>query len=242
MSEPGLIWLPACGSTNDEAMSRIDDLSVRAVGADAQTAGRGRRGRTWASPPGSGLYLSWIARPTFSARLGAVLPLMGAVAVAEVCEDLGLRPTVKWPNDLLVEGRKLAGVLCEARGTATHWHAVVGIGLNLRTPAEGWPADVPAVALDAAGARGPFDAATLAPALVAAVEARLAFAASEGFGAVLAAFSALAPPPGTQFSQAGRTGTYAGLGDDGALLLRDDAGVLHAVRTGEVEIIGAAPT
>jgi BirA family biotin operon repressor/biotin-[acetyl-CoA-carboxylase] ligase len=236
VSEPGLIWLSACGSTNDEAMSRIDDLSVRAVGADAQTAGRGRRGRTWASPPGSGLYLSWIARPTFSARLGAVLPLMGAVAVAEVCEDLGLRPTVKWPNDLLVEGRKLAGVLCEARGTATHWHAVVGIGLNLRTPADGWPAGVAAVALDThldlvPSARG------LAPKLLKRLDHWLERVGREADPrSLLQAWELWAPPRGTWMRRGSVEGRYAGIAPDGALRL-DVGDTELLVHAGDVELV-----
>ncbi len=236
VNESGLLWLPACGSTNDEAMGRLDDLSVRAVGADTQTAGRGRRGRTWTSPPGSGLYLTWIARPTFSARLGAVLPLMGAVAAAEVCEDLGVHPTVKWPNDLLLGGLKLAGVLCEARGTATHWHAVVGIGLNLRTPLGGWPEGVAAVALDAHLDPVP-TARALAPKILKRLDHWLERVGREADPkGLVQAWEAWAPPRGTWMRRGTVEGRYAGIAADGALRL--DVGETELrVHAGDVELL-----
>ena len=240
----GILWLAECGSTNDEAWRRLEDPTrspPRAVVAHRQTAGRGRRGRSWFAPEGCTLALSLGIRPAMPPDQGAALPLLAAVAVADVCQARGLTPWLKWPNDVRVGAHKLAGILCEARSRGTDWWAVVGIGLNLRTPPAGWPADVPGIALDATEADGPFDAAAVAPALVAAFEARLAFAAAEGFAAVLSAFAALAPPPGTRFTQAGRSGIYAGLGDDGALLLRDDQGQVHAIRTGEVALVGDAP-
>ena len=77
MVNNGLLWLSECTSTNDEANARISDPGIRAVASDHQTAGRGRLGRPWFSPPGSGLYMSWIARPRFSqaTRLSNQLPL-----------------------------------------------------------------------------------------------------------------------------------------------------------------------
>lgn len=225
----GLVWLDTCGSTNDEAFARAADATVRAVAAAEQTAGRGRRGRTWLSPAGCGLYLTWLCRP---GPLLGVLPLLAAVATAELCTALGVRPTLKWPNDLLVGGRKLAGILCEARSEGRHVRAAVGIGLNLRTPPGGYPADVPAVALDA-----------LVPAVPAAPEVARALLArlEDGLrGAevarVVEAWQAFAPPIGTRMRQADVEGAYAGLTAEGALRLATAAGE-RIILFGEVELV-----
>lgn len=103
-------------STNDEAR-RLAERGARAgvaVLARAQTEGRGRHGRSWASPPG-GLYLSAVLRPRLEAARAGLVPLAAGLAMAEVVEGLGLRPELRWPNDLLLGGRKAGGVLCEAR-------------------------------------------------------------------------------------------------------------------------------
>lgn len=228
---PGLVWLDTCDSTNDEARARAHDPDVRAVGATAQTAGRGRRGRTWLSPPGCGLYLSYIARPRFPQALGGAVPLMAAAALAELCAELGVTPTLKWPNDLVLGDRKLAGVLCEAQGAPDAWIAIVGVGLNLRAPPGGWPAEVPGVALEP-----PLDAPTVAAALLPRFDAWLDRVAAEGLAPVLDAWRRFAPPPGTRLRQGEIEGEYAGLAPDGALRLQTAAGP-RTVHAGEVELV-----
>ena len=104
--------------------------------ADAQTAGRGRMGRSWRSDPGAGIWLTLVERPTSTESLG-VLALRLALAVAPALETLAGAPTLlKWPNDVYVGERKLAGVLVEARwrGPRLDWIAI-GIGINVRPPA-----------------------------------------------------------------------------------------------------------
>jgi len=104
--------------------------------ADEQTAGRGRHGRRWSSPPGAGLWLTLIEHPT-DARALDVLALRCGLYAAEALDALASAPiSVKWPNDLYVAGRKLAGVLIETRwrGTAPDWVAI-GFGLNVSAPA-----------------------------------------------------------------------------------------------------------
>lgn len=127
----------AVGSTNDEAraLAEAGDAGPLAVVAEAQTRGRGRRGRTWLSERG-GLYLSALFTPPIPAPRLGLLPLAAGLAVAETVEGLGLAPELRWPNDLLVGGRKLAGVLCESRlrpDGALAW-VIVGIGVNVRQP------------------------------------------------------------------------------------------------------------
>jgi BirA family biotin operon repressor/biotin-[acetyl-CoA-carboxylase] ligase len=231
----GLVWLDECASTNDLALAALDRPEVRAVGADLQTGGRGRRGRAWFSPPGSGLYLTWIARPRFGPERGTILPLLAAVAVAEVCAALGARPVLNWPNDLILRGRKLAGILCEARVGPGGWAAAVGVGLDLRTPPEGFPPDVPGIALDAVLEDVP-PARDLALRIVEALDAWLARAAAEGAAPVLRAWEAFGPPPGTRLRRGDLEGTFAGLGPDGALRLRTAQGEVE-IHTGEVQMV-----
>jgi BirA family biotin operon repressor/biotin-[acetyl-CoA-carboxylase] ligase len=110
------------------------------VTANKQTAGRGRQGRVWTAPAGKALLYSAIVRPLDERHL--MLPLAAPLAVCEAAEELrpGLECGVKWPNDVLVEGRKLAGVLVEAR-PQDGW-AVVGVGLNLTISPDEFPPDL----------------------------------------------------------------------------------------------------
>jgi len=138
-----LCWHEQVASTNDVAMAAADGGAPEGfvVAANAQSAGRGRRGRSWASPPGAGLYVSAILRPP-----PQVLPLItiaAGVAVAEGIEAAtGLSPCVKWPNDVYAGSRKLAGILAETGSSAAGDHVVVGFGINLRPAA--YPPEVAA--------------------------------------------------------------------------------------------------
>ena len=137
--EAPLRHLEVTGSTNADALSWAADGAPEGavVVADHQTGGRGRWGRTWTSSPGDSLLFSIVLRPSFlpSDRMG-LLSVMGGVAVAGAVRELaGVEALVKWPNDVVVDGKKLAGVLAEGRSTANGIEiAVVGIGLNLVLP------------------------------------------------------------------------------------------------------------
>lgn len=134
-------WHDEVGSTNDVAIAAADAGAPEGlvVAANAQSSGRGRLGRTWASPPGAGLYVSVVLRP-----LPHALPLLtiaAGVAIAEGVEAAsGLSPCVKWPNDVYAGSRKLAGILTEAGSSPAGDHVVVGFGVNVRPAA--FPADI----------------------------------------------------------------------------------------------------
>ena len=152
-------WVAETGSTNADAMALVRDGAPEGivVVADHQTAGRGRRGRTWEAPPGAGLLASIVLRPP--AEVVDACTMAVAVAAAEAVEEVaGVRPRLKWPNDLVWPGdgsahdRKLAGILAEADWPAgsnpdagsrppppgARLGLVVGIGINVS-----WPTDLP---------------------------------------------------------------------------------------------------
>ncbi|MBE3597331.1 MAG: biotin--[acetyl-CoA-carboxylase] ligase [Limnochordaceae bacterium] len=131
-------FFPVVGSTNDEArrLAEAGGPAGTVVVADRQTSGRGRRGRTWVSPPG-GLYFSVLVRPQLEPRHVSLLSLASAVAVTRAVQSAlpGAGARVKWPNDVIAGGRKLAGILAElSADQETVRFAVIGIGINVETP------------------------------------------------------------------------------------------------------------
>ena len=147
--------VPSTGSTNADLLARAlrGEPEGVVLAAEEQTAGRGRMGRTWTSPPRAALTFSVLTRPDVPPARRGWLPLLtGVAAAAAVTEATGIEARLKWPNDLLAGPAKLAGILAEAAGDAV----VVGIGLNVSTePAElpgPGPGALPATSLRAAGA------------------------------------------------------------------------------------------
>jgi BirA family biotin operon repressor/biotin-[acetyl-CoA-carboxylase] ligase len=236
----------AIDSTNSELLRRqTPERGIVALFADSQHGGRGRQGRAWASPPGANLYLS-LAR-TFDgnvARLGG-LSLVVGVAIAEALHALGAaRIGVKWPNDLVVDDedklRKLGGILIEGGLQGGRPRAVIGIGLNVRMPADAATViDQPWTDLQAQIDDGAPSRATVAAALLASLADALATFDAEGLAPFLPRFDALDVLRGAQIDAliADRTvtGVAVGIGDDGALLLRTEDG-LQALHAGEVSV------
>jgi len=145
-----LKYVPETGSTNaDLAISGGEDLTVLVAGS--QTAGRGRAGREWSSPEGSSLAVSILLRPKFENLTW--LPLLAGLAMTRAVRSLGVAATLKWPNDVLVNERKLSGVLSElVDGSAV----IVGAGLNLTQTQDELPiANATSLALEGVGATLP---------------------------------------------------------------------------------------
>jgi BirA family biotin operon repressor/biotin-[acetyl-CoA-carboxylase] ligase len=137
-----VLWYPSVSSTNDVAtvLAERGAPEGSVVVANAQSAGRGRRGRAWASPPGAGLYVSVLLRP---AQGAALLTLAAGVAVADGIQTAtGLAVDLKWPNDAFIGGRKVAGILAEAISTSGGLDVIVGCGINVMPAA--YPPDVAA--------------------------------------------------------------------------------------------------
>ena len=128
-----LLWHEEAGSTNDIAMAAAASGAPEGliVAANAQSSGRGRHGRTWASPPGAGLYVSVVLHPRH--RTQPLLTIAAGTAVADGIEAAtGLVASLKWPNDVYIGARKLSGILAEAGPSAQGDHVVLGFGINVR--------------------------------------------------------------------------------------------------------------
>ena len=140
----GFTLLDVTDSTNRRAMEMAENGAPHGtvVVADAQTAGRGRLGRGWVSPPGRNLYVSLLLRPALSPAEGARLSLVAGVALADAVEGMGVPGSLKWPNDLYLGDRKAAGILAEmASDVVRVRHVVIGAGINVNM----LPGDFPPV-------------------------------------------------------------------------------------------------
>jgi len=233
--------LPECDSTNAILLARAETgaPSGTVVVAETQTAGRGRRGRSWFSAPGDSLTFSllWRFAP---GTAPAGLSLAAGLAVANGLAKVGASGTaLKWPNDLLREGKKLAGILVELLPGAPHV-AVIGIGLNLRLPA-GMPAELraPSAALGLA-----IDPHRLLAALLGELQAVLETFAAGGFAQLRPAWrthDAFADLPVRLLSDfvPPRFGICRGVDDDGALLF-ETQGRIERILSGEISLRGAA--
>lgn len=145
-----LTVLPEIGSTNDAVMAAGQEgrLEGFAVLADRQGSGRGRLGRVWASLPGVGIYTSVLLRPTVPPHQTPLLTLMAGLAVAEAIHAVAqIRPGLKWPNDVLLQNRKVAGILTEMASLGPRVsHVSLGIGINVHHGLEDFPAEMRATA------------------------------------------------------------------------------------------------
>lgn len=231
------------GSTNDEA-ARLAEAGAphgTTIVAAAQTAGRGRLGRSWFSPPGAGLYASVIVR---APRAAPLLTLAGGVAIAEGIRVAALLPAeIKWPNDIVVDcglgrRRKLAGILTEgASGKDGLQHVVVGFGINLLPTA--YPPDIADRATSIAAELGrAVDAPAILAECLAALAQRVAELAAGNHLDVLGRWMTLSPSAtGARVECEGLhgavKGTTAGVAEDGALLVRTH-GRIEAIRSGLV--------
>lgn len=241
------IDLETCGSTNDEAarLARAGARHGTVVTARAQSSGRGRAGRTWASPPGGNLYVSMILRPALPLRDVPAMTLALGVAVCEVARSFGADATLKWPNDVLIGGRKVAGILLESQSRAERLDVVIaGIGINLATLPDIEEAPFATSLSRALGdAAPPIDRELFLARLLQATEHWVDRYVACGLPGVIPAWHAhMAAGIAAQARVDGAlvVGTLEGIDPTGALLLRDGDGAVHRVIAGEVETLRAA--
>jgi BirA family transcriptional regulator, biotin operon repressor / biotin---[acetyl-CoA-carboxylase] ligase len=245
-------FLPSVRSTNDEALRRgaAGAPEGLTIATDEQTGGRGRHGRVWWDRPGDSLLFSVLLRPRLPVTRLPLLGIAMACAVAEAGSDAaGVPLTVKWPNDVLHSGRKLCGILTEARSQALSSRAtvpaegghvlVVGTGVNVNQRPEDFPAEIRdrATSLRIAAGRE-LDRGALLSEILIRFEAYRALAAKEGADALKAAILPRLPATGSrvavQMAERRVEGTVEEILENGALVVRDDAGTRLAITAGEI--------
>ena len=236
------------GSANDEAKRRAmgrgpDGLAVVAL---EQTGGRGRRGRRFLSPPGKGIYLSVLLRPRCSLEQVSALTAWTAVAVCGALEKLcGFRPGIKWPNDVIWEGRKLCGILTELELEAESGrlsHVIVGVGVNISQTAEDFGPELAPVAASLLQALGriPRRAEVAAAVLAALDDMYAAFpgAWEEWLERYRAGCLTVGRPVRVLRPGGEAEGFAQGIDEDFSLLVRWPDGRTEAVSSGEVSVRG----
>ena len=236
-------YFPEIGSTNNYAKERAESGAGEGevVVAESQSQGRGRLGRRWESPPFANLYVSILLRPKLSPAHVAQITLMAAVALAEVVEGfVPQKPAIKWPNDILIGGKKLAGILSEAACSAERVeYVILGIGVNLNYACSAMPEEIRRRATSVLEAAGrPVQRESFLQRLIQGIERCYGELEQAGFDALAARWE-------SYFAWRGRrvrvelldqvtTGTARGIDRDGALIIVDDGGVAHRILAGDV--------
>jgi BirA family biotin operon repressor/biotin-[acetyl-CoA-carboxylase] ligase len=229
-------------STNVEAAHRAVEGAPEGlcIVAAEQTAGRGRLERHWVSPKDAGLYFSIILRPRMDQNVWPLLTLMAGVAVHDALLDCcGLATDIKWPNDILANGRKLCGILAETVETPTGRAVVVGIGINLTN--KSFPGELDQVATSVAASTGETpDLDLVLDALIHAFARQYeVLREPTGPAEIIAMWSARSTYGTGKLIQVTDTsesfaGTTRGLERDGALRIETEAGEIRIVRAGDV--------
>jgi BirA family transcriptional regulator, biotin operon repressor / biotin---[acetyl-CoA-carboxylase] ligase len=249
LGHPALVY-PSIGSTNDAALERAAGGATEGllVLAEEQTAGRGRQDRSWWAPPGSSLLMSLLLRPSIAAASAGQLTMCLGLGAVEGIERLtSLRVGLKWPNDLVLNGRKLGGMLSEARLVGGQIeYAVLGLGLNVNLDVKDGseqsvvPADVAASATSLQMALGePVDRLALLAAILERCEKwYMGLLAGESpYSAWLAHLDTLGRRVRVSMAPGTLEGVATGASPEGALLLQDDHGHTHTIWAGDVTAV-----
>jgi BirA family biotin operon repressor/biotin-[acetyl-CoA-carboxylase] ligase len=212
--------------------------------AETQSRGRGRLGRTWESPGYRNLYLSLVLRPPIPVTSAPQVGLVAGLAVAETAREWAAAVAIKWPNDVLVRGRKAAGVLTEMEAEDGRVRFIVlGVGVNLNSAPEEFPAELQDKAISLCSAAGaPVDRVKFAARLLSQLEQRYDLFLRAGFAAIRPLWEGLSCLTGrnVRIEGAGEhcAGVVSGLDGDGALRLRRPGGQESRVVAGDVTVIG----
>ncbi len=241
-----ILYYDTIDSTSNEVKRQAENGAVEGtlVIAEEQTAGRGRRGKAWASPPGTGIWMSFLLKPQMEPGQAAMITIVAALACMSAIEqETGVSAQIKWPNDIVINGRKTTGILTEMSTELTYInYVVVGIGINANT--DSFPEDISATAT------------SLKQEIGSKVErSRIVAAFGHYFEQYYEEFAAAGNLSGLKemyekhLVNIGRkvtiiekdikiTRTALGIDDEGELLVQDDQGNITTVRAGEVSVRG----
>ena len=245
-----LLFFDSVSSTNTVAMEIAShgcpDGTV--LIADCQTAGKGRLGRSWSSPPGKNLYVSIILRPEISPRDATALTLLSAVACASaIRQTTAVSVSIKWPNDLMVGRRKLGGILTEIKADIDRInYAVVGIGINVALTFEDMPDDIRLLATSVMIETGNrFSRTDLAAALITEFDRWYGRLLTEGKGVIIDAWLGMSSTIGKQVFVATANQSFEGfaegIDEEGILIVKLADNSYRKVSAGDVSMVRAKP-
>jgi BirA family biotin operon repressor/biotin-[acetyl-CoA-carboxylase] ligase len=241
-----IIYFRETDSTNVRAKYLAGDGAPEGtvVVAEMQTQGRGRKGRTWFSPAGEGIYTSVILRPPIPPNEAPKLTLMASVAVAEALLSLtSLKIKIKWPNDILSTGRKVAGILTEISTDMDRIdYVVIGVGVNVNTSRKGLHPDIRQTATSVFMETGKvFPRIALLRAYLEWLEIYYEAFKAKGFDPILNRWKHFADIIGQRISvdlmDSMRVGTVLDVDKDGFLILQDRKGTIERIISGDVTLL-----
>lgn len=235
-------------STNDVAYE-LAEKGIKegtVVLAEEQARGKGRHGRQWSSPPKGGVYLSCVLRPDMPPGEIARITLLAAVAVAKAIREVsGLEATIKWPNDILINHKKVCGILTEMKAEQDSVNfIIIGIGVNVTTPIKSLPHGATSIKEemlkhDLRGAK--ISRVELAKKILEKLEEEYALLKKSGFEPIINAWKDYSAMPGSRIRVTlhgrGIEGVAHDIDNDGSLVVRLDSGVLEKVPSGDVMMV-----
>jgi len=211
--------------------------------AEEQTSGRGRMARTWFSPKYTGVWMSVVLRPNLLPQKAPQLTLVTAVAVVQAIEEIAsLKPQIKWPNDILINGKKITGILTELQAESDRINSVIiGIGMNVNQELEGYPEELRTIATSLRIETGKvINRAELIKLVLAKLEYLYDLYLTEGFYPIKQLWESYAVSIGKMITarmlQGDLYGKALGITDDGALMMEDETGKVHLVYSADIEM------
>ncbi len=234
-------------STNDSAYALAEKgiAEGAVVIAEEQTKGKGRHGRKWESPPKSGVYMSCVIRPKMAPNEIAKITLLAAVAVAKAVRLFtGLEAMIKWPNDILVNGRKVCGILTEMKAEQDSIDFIIlGIGVNINTPIACLPKGGSSLKEELSGysKKGDLSRVGFVKKILESLEEELSLLRIKGFKPIIEEWRSLSALPGAKIKVLLPDRTIEGeahdIDSDGSLMVRLDSGVIEKVSSGDVVML-----
>ncbi|GKV67969.1 bifunctional ligase/repressor BirA [Sporosarcina sp. NCCP-2716] len=235
-----------CPSTqliaHDEAQNGAADGTV--IIADEQTAGKGRLSRPWSSAAGKGIWMSVITRPALTPQQAPQMTLVTAVAIVRAIEECtSVTPSIKWPNDILVNGRKLTGILTELQADPDRVKAIIlGIGMNVNQEPDDFPSELQSIATSLRIEEGqPVSRAKLVAAVLSYLEQYVSLYVEKGFAPLKLLWESYADSIGRRIRVSTLQETYEavarGISDDGRLEVQLDDGTIRGIYSADIHII-----
>ncbi|BCB04508.1 biotin--[acetyl-CoA-carboxylase] ligase [Bacillus sp. KH172YL63] len=211
--------------------------------ADEQTAGRGRLMREWHSSKGTGIWMSLILKPLLPPQKAPQFTLITAVAVVQAIEEAtGLEPQIKWPNDILIDGKKVTGILTELQAESDKINSIIiGIGMNVNQQSEHFPDEIQGIATSLSLEKGEhISRAEVVQKVLERIEALYSLYMKEGFTPIKLLWESYAISIGKRIRARTINGTIEGralgITEDGVLKIEDSSGTVHQIYSADIEV------